>query len=110
MAAVGMVQVPFHQVVGVIAVGYGGVAAARTMLVAFIMAIAAMSRRANRRVRRADFKDMFFDLVAVLMMQVAVVQEIDVVAVLDAGVPAVRTVLVGVAFVSCHVNRLLLGK
>jgi hypothetical protein len=110
VVAVRVVQVPVHQVVDVVAVGGCCVAAAGAMLVGFLVTAAVMAWSASGRVRRVDCQGMFLDLAAVLVVQVAVVQVIDVAIMQDGGVPAVRAVLVGVALVvSRHVNRLLPG-
>ena len=63
--------------------------------------------RAARGVGRADREGVLLDLAAVLVVQMAVVQVIDVPLVHDGRVAAVGTVLVGVVFVMRrHVNLL----
>jgi hypothetical protein len=109
--AVRMVQVAFHQVIGVIAVGHGRVATGGPMLVGFLVTTAVVRGRARSRVRGADGQGIFLDLAAVLVVQVAVVQVIDMAIVPDGRVAALGAMLVGVAFVmSRHVSPLLPGK
>lgn len=104
--AVRMVQVSVYQVVGVIAVRNSRVAAIRPVLMGFLVTATAMVWRASGRVCRVDGQGMFLDLAAILVMQMAVMQVIDVSLVQDAGMPAIRAVPVRVAFVmSCHVNH-----
>jgi hypothetical protein len=97
--AVRMVQVPIDQVVGVVAVGNGRVAAVRAVLVGFLVTAAVVAWRASGRVRRADRQGMLLDLAGVRVMQMAIVQVIDVAVVQNPGVAAARTVLVRVALV-----------
>ena len=66
--AMRMVQVPVHQVVGVVAVGNGRVAAVRAVLVGFLVTAAVVAWRACGRVRRADCQGMFLDLAAALVV------------------------------------------
>lgn len=109
--AVRMVQVTVHQVVGVIAVGDSLVAAARTVLVSFLVTAAVMARCAGGRIGRTDRQRMLLDLAADRVVQVAVVQVIDMAIVLDGRVAAVGAVLVRVTLVmSRHSNVSLLGS
>lgn len=106
--AVRMVQVPVHQVVGVVAVGNCRVAAVRAVFVALLVTATFVAWRASGRVRRVDGQGMFLDGATVPVVQMAVVQIIDMALVQDAGVPAVRAVLMSVIFVvSRHVNLFL---
>lgn len=89
-----MVQVAADEVVGVIAVGHGFVAAAGAVLMALLVFAAVVSRRARGRIGAADFELVLLDVLAVLMVQMAVVEIIDVAVVFHRGVAAVRTVLV----------------
>jgi len=93
--AMGVMQAAIDDVVGVIAVGHGLVAAAGAVGVLF-----AGDGFAGVGVGGGDFKGVFIDMIAVDMMEVAVMEVIDVVAVLDGGVAAVGAVLVGVVFVN----------
>jgi hypothetical protein len=99
MIAVGMVQVAINQVIDVIAVRNGRVAAIRAVLVGLFVALAAVLRRAFRRVCGTYGQHVFLNLVALGMVHAAIVQVIDVAFVNDAGVPAIRPMLVGVPLV-----------
>jgi hypothetical protein len=100
VVAVRVVQVAAHQIVGVIAVGHGLVAAIGAVLVADGVAGAGVLRRAIRRVRGPDL-DRVLAHAAVRsgVVQMAVVKVIGVVAVLDRGVTTARTVRVIVILV-----------
>jgi hypothetical protein len=94
MVAVRMVQVAVNEIVDVIAVWNGRVAAIGAVLVPLLVLAAIMRWRAGGGVGRVNRQCVFLDLAAGDMMQMAVVQVIDVPLVEDAGVPAVRAVLV----------------
>jgi hypothetical protein len=102
-----MVQAAVHQVVGVIAVRDRFVAAAGAMLVA------ASGRLACGGVGPTDVQGVLIAVVAMLVMQVAVVQVVDMVAVLDGHVAAALAMLVSVPGVGVtrvrHGVILLLG-
>ena len=90
-----VMKMPVDEIVNVVAVGDRFVPAIGTVDVAGVMPGAIVSRRAGVRVRVGHLEHVFFDLaVFTNVMQVAVVQIIDMVAVLDSGVFAVRAVLV----------------
>ncbi len=111
MAAVRMVQMAVHDVVGVIAVRDRLMAAIGAMFVRFFVSAAIVGRSASRRVGGGDFKRVLFDRAALQVVQVAVVQVIDVSLVHDARVSAGRTMLMRVTFMMvCHVNHLLAWK
>jgi hypothetical protein len=93
-----MVQVTIDQVVDVVAVRHGFVAAIRAVNVTFFVTVALMVGSALRRVLGTDFQDVLFDGVAGGVVQVTVVQVIYVVAVLNSRVAAVLAVLMGVVF------------
>jgi hypothetical protein len=99
VVAVRVVQVAADEVIGVVAVGHGLVAAAGAVLVGLVVAVAGVGRRAGGRVGGADRQAVLLDAAAVGVVQVAVVQVIDVVFVLDGGVAAAGAVLVVVVFV-----------
>jgi hypothetical protein len=89
MIAVRVMQVPVHQIVNVIAVRDGFMAAARAMLMrAFYLG------RAARWIGPINRNRMLIDVITVHVMQVAVVQIIHVSLVADRGMPAVGTMLV----------------
>jgi hypothetical protein len=100
MAAVRVMQVAVDEVVDVIAVRHRGMPATRAVYVTGFVARAGVSRRAGGRILGVDRQYVLFDLAAGdRVMQVAVVQVVDVIAVLDRGVSAVLAVLVIVMFV-----------
>ena len=115
MVAVGMVQVAGHQVVQVIPMGNLLMAAGRTVAMGLLMPGTGVLGSAGSRVGRIDLQKVLIDVVAVNVVQVAIMQVIRVVAVLDGDMAATRTMLVIVAFVHLavflrHAARPLLMK
>ena len=111
VVAVRVVQVPVHEVVHVVAVRHGLVPATRSVNVTRIMTAALVCRRALVGIGIAHL-DSMLDHGPVVgdMMQVPVVQVVDMVAVPDTGVLAIRTVLVIMVFVSlAHLFLLGIG-
>ena len=103
VGAVGVVEVPVHEVVDVIAVRHGDVAAPLAVPVSGLVAAAAVVRGALRRVPRRDGERVLLDRAgAVLMVQVAVVEVVDVAVVLERGVAAAAAVRVGMSAVGVH--------
>jgi hypothetical protein len=101
VVAVRMVQMPFDEIVGVIAVRNGFVAAAGAVNVAGGMAIARMLRRAAIWICRGYSQGVLgHGAIGLCVMQVAVVQVVSVAFVSDARVAAARTVSVFVIRVS----------
>jgi hypothetical protein len=94
VVAVRVVQVAFDKVVNVVAVGDGFMAATGAVDVLGIVAIASVGGGAVGRIGSGDVERVFIDMASVRVMQVTVVQVVDVVAVLDGGMPAVLAVLV----------------
>lgn len=94
VAVVGVMQVAVDQVADVIAVGYRFVAAAGAVDVIGGMAAADVAGRAAVGVLGRNFDGVMLDGAALLLMvKMAVVQIIDMVAVLDGGVAAAFTVI-----------------
>jgi hypothetical protein len=91
-----VVEVVADQVIDVVPVGHRLVAAARTVLVPGLVTGVAVSGGATVPVGGVHLQRVLVDVVAVRMMQVAIVQVIDVVAMPDRGVAAVLAVLVAV--------------
>ena len=89
MIAVRMMQPPVHEIIGMVTVRNRLVTATRPMP----MAGASDLRRAGRRICRPHRYDMFIDMVAVHMMQMAVMQIVDMAIVSNRGMPATRTML-----------------
>ncbi len=92
--AVRMVQMAVDQVIHVVAVRHRFMPAARPMHMTGAMAGTVVLRRAAVRVGGADGDHVLVDMVAMHVMQVAVMQEIDVAFVAHRGVTALRAVLV----------------
>ncbi len=110
MIAVRVMQVPIDQVVDVIAVGNRLVAALRTVDVGRRMIAACVLRRAIGGIFLGDVEGMFFDGTPFGVVQVAVVQVIDVIAVLDRGVAAALAVIMIVLVVMvAHFSAFLSG-
>ena len=89
VSAVRMVQMTLHQVVNMVAMRHGLVAAVSPVSVGLLMGAAAVVRRAFLRIRRAHFNLMVVHMTAVGVMQVAIVKIIGVAVVFHRGVPAV---------------------
>jgi hypothetical protein len=87
-----MMQVAAHQVIDVIPVRHRLVAAARTMNVIGGVAGTRVLRRAAIRVCRGDRKHVFVDMIAMHMVQMAVMQIVDVTVVADRNMAALRSV------------------
>lgn len=99
MIAMGMMQVSIHQVVHMIAMGYSLMTAAWPMHMSCRMTATLMSRRATVRVLAAHLQGMLIDMVAMYMMQMAIVKIIDVTIMLDGSMATARLMLVIVALV-----------
>jgi hypothetical protein len=97
MRSMRVVQVAVDEIVDVIAVGDGFVAATGAVLVVGRVTAAAVGRGAVGRVGSTDGERVLFDGSALgRVVQMAVVQVVGVPVVLDAGVPASGAVLVRV--------------
>ncbi len=95
---VGMMQVAVHQVIDVITVGYGRMAAARTMNVIFVVALAdVMNAPGGIGIR--DRYDVLVVVTFMGAMQVPFVQVSHMVPVFYGYVTTVRTVFMGVVLV-----------
>ena len=94
MVAVRMVQVAVDEVIDVIAVRDRLMAAAGAVYVVLRMPAARVLRRAVARILDRYVQSVFLDLAPLGVVQVAVVQVIDVIAVLDRGVAAILAVIV----------------
>ncbi len=97
MAVMGMVKPAIGEVVDMIAVRDGLVAAAGSMAVA----MAANLWRAAHGVELADLYDVLVDLPVMGVKQMAILKIVDMIPMKDRGVPAVRAVLVGGAGHAC---------
>jgi hypothetical protein len=92
--AMWMMQVAVHQIVDVIAMRNRFVSATRAVHVIWRVAAAVMGGRASVRVFCAYLKSVLVDMIAMRMVQMAIMQVVDVVAMPDGRVPAARAVLV----------------
>ncbi len=103
VVAMRMMQVTIDQVIDVVTMRHCFVAATLTMDVAGFMATALM-RHASAGVCRIDIEPVLFDFSALLVMKVPVVQVIDMAAMLDRRMAALRTVLMRMILmlVLCH--------
>jgi hypothetical protein len=99
VVAVGMVQMPVHQVIDVVAVRHRFVAAVRAMLVGLVVLAAGVLGCARGRVGAADRQLVLLDAPLAHVVQVAVVQVVNMVAVLYGRVTAIESVLVRVSLV-----------
>jgi hypothetical protein len=101
MIAVRMMQVTVHQIIRVVAVRHGFVAAAYAVDMARFVAAAVVLRGTRVGVRGVDGQHMFVDMIAVRMMQVPVVQIIRVPIMFHrrmAAASAVLMVVIGMRF------------
>lgn len=96
MVAVRMVQVAIDQVVDVVAMRNRLVTTSRAVLVARLMSGALVIGRAAIGVRSGDLDLVLVNVVGVHVMEMAVMQIIDVIAMLDSRVTAAGAVLVRV--------------
>jgi hypothetical protein len=92
-----MVQMAAHQVVNMVAMRHGFMAAVCAVSVLLFMGRAAVVRRAFLRIRRGHLDPMVVHMIAVSVMQVAIVKIIGVAVVFDGGVPAVWAMDVAVS-------------
>jgi hypothetical protein len=97
--AMGMVEMPRHEIVDVTIVWHSLVSATASMDVPFVVPAAGVARRTGRRIHRATFERVLIHVVAVRMVQVAVMQVVSVILVLHRGMAAVGSMCVSMAFV-----------
>ena len=104
MAIVRMVQMAIHQVIHVVAVRNRGVATVWAVHMILGVTATRMTAGASGGIDRGNVQCMLLDnAVGCLMMKMAIVQIVDVIAVLDRGMPAVSAMDVVVMFMSvCH--------
>lgn len=101
-----VMQVTVDEVVDVVAVGDGFVTTFWTVDVVRRVGAALVRGGAVGWVGRAHFEGVLIHMVVVDVMQVAVMEVVDVVVVLDGGVSAFWTVVVVVGFVFLAVDHL----
>ncbi|HEY2438547.1 MAG TPA: hypothetical protein VGH93_15300 [Solirubrobacteraceae bacterium] len=83
VVAMRVVQVIADEVIDVVAMRHGLVPAALTMGMVALVALAAMVRGARVRPAGVDLEDVLVDMVAVRVMEMALVKVVDVIGVLD---------------------------
>lgn len=105
MVPMGMVQMAVHQIIGVIAVRHGLVAASRPMPVIAIVTRTAMLGRAAVRVVCAHGDHVLVDMIVVRVVQVSVVEIVDVTVMSYGRMAAPWTMLMGMILV----NRVIVG-
>jgi hypothetical protein len=93
VSAMGMMQMPFHEVIRVVAVRHGVMAAVGPMLVGRVVAAASMLRSAGSRVGGVHVQAMFLHAACCGMMQMAVVEIVGMPVMLNGFVTAVGAVL-----------------
>lgn len=105
VVSVGVVEMVVDQVIDVVAVRDGGVAAVGPVGVPRLVGGASVIRGAVIGVARANRERVLIDVVSVGMVEMTVVQVVDVVVVPDRDMPASRTVLVLVPSVDLVVSH-----
>jgi hypothetical protein len=94
VVAMDMVQVAIDQIIDVIPMRYGLVAAVRTVAMSLIVFAAIVVRRTVGGIVATHFQTMLLDSPAGRMVQMAIVQVVNVTIVLDSRVTAFGTMLV----------------
>jgi len=89
VSAVRMVQMAIHQVINVVAMRNGFVAAVGTVSVGLLIGCTAVDRRTFVRIRSCHLNVMVVHMITVNVMQMAIMKIIGVAAVFHCGVPAV---------------------
>lgn len=113
MVTVRVMQMTIDQIVHVVAVGHGLMPTARAMHMAGLVTLATVLRRAGIGVGSRYGNHMLIHVVAMRVVQVAVVQVVNVAIMHDGRVAAVRAMLVSVVLVvrvvasGCSHGRLL---
>ena len=92
-----MVQMAIHQVINMVAMRHGFVAAIGTVSVGLRIGGAALVWRTFLRIRRSHLNLMVIHMITVSVMQVAIVKIISVAVVFHGGVPAVWAMHVAVS-------------
>jgi hypothetical protein len=92
-----MMQMAVHQVIDMVAMRHGFVAAVSAVNVCLLMGRAVVVRRAFLGIRRGHLDLMVFHTITVSVMQVAIVQIIGVAIVFHGGMPAVWAMYVAVS-------------
>mgnify|MGYP007106197102 CR=1 FL=1 len=96
VVAIGVVQMAVDEIIGVIAVGNGGMAAVSAVFVVGRMLVRAMTGGADGGIGVADGERVFVNVRAVDVVKMAVVEIVHVTVVFDGDMATIRTVTVGV--------------
>ena len=94
VAAVGVMEMSINQVVDVVAVGNGFVAAVGAVNMGGVMSAAGVLRGAGGRVDRRQSDAVLVDVAIMQVVQMTIVEIVDVIVVPDGGVAAAGFVLV----------------
>lgn len=94
VVAMRVVQAAIDEVIDMVAMRHGFMSAAGAVDVARFVSAAILTRRAAIRVGLANRDDVLVHMVAMRVMQVAVMQVVHVVPVAHGGMPAARSVFV----------------
>lgn len=100
MAAMRVMEMSVDEIVDVISVRNRFMAATGTMLMPGLVTGAEVIRRTSRRIGVTHLDHVLIDVIAVRLMQVAVVQVVDVIAVLDGDMAAAGAVNVGMTLMN----------
>ena len=104
VSVVRMVQVPVDDVVHMITMGYGFVAAFATVGMLCIVPLTGVAIRAVRGVRGRHLKLVLVDVAFMRVMHVTVVQKVSVAVMLNSGMPTFGAMLVVVICMDCVVG------
>lgn len=100
-----VMEMSVDQIVDMVAVRYGFVSAAGTVPVVLVVSAAGVIGRAAAGIAIAHLDGVLVDVIAVGVMEMAVVQVVDVVTVPDRGMAARRAMLVRVVGVNLVIVR-----
>jgi hypothetical protein len=92
MVAVLVMKAPCNQIVDMVTMRHGFMAAVRAVDMAMIVANLVLDRTAAIGVVTIHFDDMFIDVIAMGMMEVSIMQVVDMVAMLDGHMAAAGAV------------------
>ncbi len=95
----GVMEMAVDKIVDMVSVRHGFVPAARPVYMIRLVARTAMFGRASIRIFLRDFDDVFVNVIAMHVMQVAVMQIIDMAIMLDGCVTAAGSMLMWMVFV-----------
>jgi hypothetical protein len=107
VVAMRMMEMALNQIIDVVTVRYCLVSATGAVVMTGFMAVAMVPGRATFRILSADFQRMLLDTAGACgadgMMEMAVVKIIDVAAMFDGGMAAIRAVFMTVIGMACWI-------